>query len=460
MSAEFDLAIVGAGPAGMAAAAEARAQGLSVVVIDENAAPGGQVFRAAEAAARDPAVAPEIAPGLSLIAAFRASGAAYRPATALWHLDPDDGLLSIADAQGCAEVRARRMLLATGAQERPVPIPGWTLPGVMTAGAAQILLKTGGLVPSGATVLAGQGPLVWLLAVQLARAGAAPLVLETRRVSIAAALARAGGGLLAGRGLLAKGLALIAEARRLGVRVIRGVRGLRAEGEGRVARVAWDGGSAPCETLLLHEGVIPSTHVSRAIGLDHAWDAAQACWRPAVDAFGASSHPRVAVAGDGAGIGGWEAAFAAGRLAALDAAARLGAITAAERDARAAGPLAARVRALGARPFLDALYVPAPEVLAPPDEVTACRCEEVSAGAVRAAARLGATGPNQVKAYLRCGMGPCQGRNCATTVAALVAEVRGVPVPDVSPLRPRAPYKPVTVGMLAAAAESVQQRQE
>ncbi|MBP0465564.1 FAD-dependent oxidoreductase, partial [Roseomonas sp. PWR1] len=331
MSPEYDLAIVGAGPAGMAAAAEASAHGLSVLVIDENAAPGGQVFRAAEAAARDPAVAPEIAPGLSLVAAFRASGATYRPATVLWHLDPAEGLLSLADADGCSEVRARRVLLATGAQERPVPIPGWTLPGVMTAGAAQILLKTGGLVPSGATVLAGQGPLLWLLAVQLARAGAAPLVLETRRMSVAAALARAGGGLIAGRGLIAKGLALMAEARRLGVRVIRGVRGLRAEGEGRVARVAWQGASAPCDTLLLHEGVIPSTHVSRAIGLDHAWDTAQSCWRPAVDAFGATSDPRVAVAGDGAGIGGWEAAFASGRLAALDAAARLGAITPADR---------------------------------------------------------------------------------------------------------------------------------
>jgi NADPH-dependent 2,4-dienoyl-CoA reductase/sulfur reductase-like enzyme len=461
VSAEFDLAIVGAGPAGMAAAAEARAHRLSVLVIDENPAPGGQVFRAAEAAARDPAVAPEVAPGLSLIAAFRASGAAYQPATTLWHLDPDEGLLSLADAEGCSEVRARRVLLATGAQERPVPIPGWTLPGVMTAGAAQILLKTGGFVPSGATVLAGQGPLVWLLAVQLARAGAAPLVLETRRTSVAAALARARAGLFAGRGLLAKGLALMAEARRLGVRVIPGVRGLRAEGEGRVARVAWDGGGAPCDTLLLHEGVIPSTHVSRAIGLDHAWDGAQACWRPVVDEFGASSHPRVAVAGDGAGIGGWEAAFAAGRIAGLDAAARIGAITTAERDARASGPLGARARALAVRPFLDALYAPGPEVLAPADDVIACRCEEVSAGAVRATARLGATGPNQVKAYLRCGMGPCQGRMCATTVAALVAEARGVPVPDIPPLRPRAPYKPITVGLLAAtAAETMQQRPE
>uniref|UniRef100_UPI0034E2D025 FAD-dependent oxidoreductase n=1 Tax=Roseomonas rosulenta TaxID=2748667 RepID=UPI0034E2D025 len=317
-----DLAVIGAGPAGMAAAVAARAQGLSVLVVDENPAPGGQVFRAAEAAVADPAVGPEIAPGLPLIAAFRACGAEQRAATTLWHLDPDEGLLSLAGPQGVSEARARRVLLATGALERPVPIPGWTLPGVMTAGAAQILLKSAGAVPAGATVLAGQGPLVWLLAVQLARAGAPPLVLETRGTSVAAAIAQ--GGLWSGRRLLAKGLALIAEARRRGVRVIRGVTGLRAEGTTRVERIAWDGGASPCDTLLLHEGVIPQTHVSRAIGLDHAWDAAQHCWRPVSDGFGASSHDRVAVAGDGAGIGGWEAAVAAGRLAALEPARRPG----------------------------------------------------------------------------------------------------------------------------------------
>jgi NADPH-dependent 2,4-dienoyl-CoA reductase/sulfur reductase-like enzyme len=450
-----DLAIIGAGPAGMAAAIEARACSLSVLVVDDNPAPGGQVFRAARAAAADPAVASEIAPGLSLLDAFAASGADHRPGTTLWHLDPDEGLLSLAGPQGVSEARARRVLLSTGAQERPVPIPGWTLPGVMTAGAAQILLKTAGAVPAGATVLAGQGPLVWLLAVQLARAGAPPLVLETRGATIASALPR--GGLWAGRRLLAKGIALMAEARRRGVRVVPGARTLRAEGTDRVQRIAWDGGSAPCDTLLLHEGVIPQTHVSRAIGLDHAWDAAQACWRPVVDAFGASSNTRIAVAGDGAGIGGWEAAAAAGSLAGLDAARRLGALDQAGFAARAAGPLATRRAALALRPFLDALYAPPAAVVAPPDATIACRCEEVTAGAIHAAARAGATGPNQMKAYLRCGMGACQGRMCAPTVAALIAQARGLPPESVAPLRPRAPYKPITVGDLAASAESAQQ---
>ncbi|HWT07529.1 MAG TPA: (2Fe-2S)-binding protein, partial [Roseomonas sp.] len=140
-----------------------------------------------------------------------------------------------------------------------------------------------------------------------------------------------------------------------------------------------------------------------------------------------------------------------------DAAWRLGAIDQDAFAARAAAPLAARGAALALRPFLDALYAPPPEVLAPADATIACRCEEVTAGAIRAAARLGATGPNQLKAYLRCGMGPCQGRFCAPTTAALIAEVRGLPPEDVPPLRPRAPYKPITVGALADTAASVQQ---
>jgi NADPH-dependent 2,4-dienoyl-CoA reductase/sulfur reductase-like enzyme len=207
----------------------------------------------------------------------------------------------------------------------------------------------------------------------------------------------------------------------------------------------------PCDTLLLHEGVIPSTHVSRAIGLDHGWDDAQLCWRPVLDEWGAASHPLIAVAGDGGGIGGWESAAAAGQLAALDAAVRLGALEVGARDAHAAEPRRVRARALALRPFLDRLYRPAPTVLAPADDATiVCRCEEVTVGQIRQAARLGAMGPNQAKAYLRAGMGPCQGRMCATTVAALIARERGVPISWAGALRPRAPFKPLTVGELAA----------
>jgi NADPH-dependent 2,4-dienoyl-CoA reductase/sulfur reductase-like enzyme len=452
----YDLAIAGAGPAGMAAAVEAASHGLSVLVVDEQPAPGGQVFRAVEAAGGDPALTGEyLDAGGMLARGFRAAfgaggGIDYSPRTTLWHVDLGVGVISVLLDGRSEEIGASRLLLATGAQERPVPIPGWTLPGVMGAGAAQILLKTAGAVPQGPVVIAGQGPLTWLLAVQLLRAGVGPMtLLETGGRGVLWDAFRAG-GLWTGRRLLTKGLALVREARRRGLRVVRGVRDLCAEGEGRVERVRWAGGRIACDTLLLHQGVIPSTHITRALGLEHRWDAAQRCWCPVLDEWGATSHDLIAVAGDGGGIGGWEAAEATGRIAAIDAARRLGRLPEDEAVRRVAPHRTVLSAALALRPFLDRLYAPASEVLAPRDDSTiVCRCEEITAGQVRHAARLGATGPNQAKAYLRTGMGPCQGRMCGTTVAALIAEERGIPIAEAGALRPRAPFKPLTVGELA-----------
>jgi hypothetical protein len=147
---------------------------------------------------------------------------------------------------------------------------------------------------------------------------------------------------------------------------------------------------------------------------------------------------------------------AAGQLAALDAGLRLGRISRADRDFRAEASAAALLQARALRPFLDALYAPSQEILVPPEESTIiCRCEEVTAGSLRWAAAIGATGPNQAKAYLRCGLGPCQGRLCGPTVAAVIAETRSVPVEEVGHFRPRAPYKPITVQELASAQQRV-----
>ena len=450
MTAQYDLAIVGAGPAGMAAATLAAELGLDTLVLDEQDAPGGQIYRAVERSAPQSPLGADYLAGAGLAAALRSSRATYRPGTTVWHIDPDGALSILADGRG-ETVTARRLLLATGAYERPVPIPGWTLPGAMTVGAAQILLKTADLVPDGKIVLAGQGPLLFLTAAQMLRAGAPPAaILETApHRNYHAAARRLGSALSGGRAVL-KGLGLIAELRRAGIPIRRQVAGLRAIGRDRVEGVAWDGGELPADHLLLHEGVIPNIQISLALGLAHDWDEAQWCWRPSLDQWGNSSVATIAVAGDGGGIAGAEAAALSGRLAALAAAAMLEKIDAAERDRRAAPIHRALARERAVRPFLDALYRPAPAMLTPPgDDITVCRCEEVTAGAIRRAARLGAQGPNQAKAFTRCGMGPCQGRLCGPLVAALIAETHGLPVAEIGVYRPRAPYKPVTVGALA-----------
>ncbi|MBV8776383.1 MAG: (2Fe-2S)-binding protein, partial [Alphaproteobacteria bacterium] len=210
-----------------------------------------------------------------------------------------------------------------------------------------------------------------------------------------------------------------------------------------------NGGEIAADLLLLHEGVIPNIQISLALGLEHRWDAAQLCWRPVADEWGATSLPTVAIAGDGAGIAGAEAAALTGRLAALDAAALLDKLDPAERDRRARPIRKALKRELAIRPLLDALYRPAPPVLVPPDDIVACRCEEVTVAQIRRAARLGAPGPNQAKAFTRCGMGPCQGRLCGPTVSAVMADALGKPIAEIGTYRPRAPYKPITLRALA-----------
>jgi NADPH-dependent 2,4-dienoyl-CoA reductase/sulfur reductase-like enzyme len=196
--------------------------------------------------------------------------------------------------------------------------------------------------------------------------------------------------------------------------------------------------------------VIPNIQVGLALQLRHEWDEAQLCWRPMLDLWGQTSLPCIAIAGDAGGIAGAGAARLSGQLAALDAAMLLGRLGQAERDRRAGPIRAALARERALRPFLDRLYRPRHSLLAPDEgETIVCRCEEVDAGRIRRAVRFGAVGPNQLKAFTRCGMGPCQGRICGSMVGALIADELDRPIAEIGVWRPRAPFKPITVGALA-----------
>jgi NADPH-dependent 2,4-dienoyl-CoA reductase/sulfur reductase-like enzyme len=459
VSEHWDVVVIGAGPAGLAAATLLAEQAVRVLTLDEQPAPGGQIYRSIERAAEHPALlaalGPDYAYGAALAARFRASGAAYRPGSMVWQVTPErevwfsDGVRS-----QCA--RADVVILATGAMERPVPVPGWTLPGVMTVGAVQIMLKSG-VVPDEAFVIAGSGPLLYLLVQQCLAAGVRPAaVLETAsRANRWRSLPHLAQAMTnrPGRRDLAKGLGMIATLRRSGVRYFRQVRDIRIEGTDAVSGIAFHSGRArhriATRLVALHEGVIPAQQMPRSIGCAFAWDAVQRCFSPVLDAWGASSVDGVMVAGDAGGIGGARAAEHAGRLAAFDALRRLGRIDAAKRDALAVEDRRARQAHLLVRRFVDVLYAPRDEVLRPADDVVVCRCEEVVAGAVRDVVRQGCLGPNQAKAFLRAGMGPCQGRLCGPVVTELIADARGVGPGEVGYYRIRAPLKPVTVGELA-----------
>jgi hypothetical protein len=395
--------------------------------------------------------------GARLVRAFQASSAQYVPGATVWSLSRDREIgVSI---EGAARlVQAKRVIIATGALERPFPIPGWTLPGVMTAGAAQILLKSSGLVPRGRTVLAGCGPLLWLLAWQYINAGVKiDTILDTTpRANRKAAWPHAVSFLLSP--YFRKGLRLLLSVRRR-VTVIAGVTELRAEGEGKVQRVVYrtEGGAEttlPVDTLLLHQGVVPNVNLAMSVGIEHRWDDEQLCWVPAVDGYGGTAVEGVAIAGDGAGISGARAAEERGKLAALAA------VRALKPDVRRdLLPDEAQVRLALAqvergRLFLDRLYRPADQFRLPEGDTIACRCEEVTARQIVEMVALGCTGPNQMKSFLRCGMGPCQGRLCGLTVTELIARARDVPPAEAGHYRLRPPVKPITLGELAALPKS------
>ncbi|MGY2052104.1 FAD/NAD(P)-dependent oxidoreductase [Methylobacterium sp. JK268] len=449
----YDVVVIGAGPAGLAAAAGAARAGLTVLLLDENAGPGGQVWRSIGATpltARTQ-LGRDFWAGEPLVAELRASGAEMIHRATVWSLD-ETLEVGVSVGGGSAFVQARRVILATGALERPFPIPGWTLPGVMTAGAAQTLLKSSGLVPDGRTVVAGQGPLLWLLTAQILRLGGRiERVLDTtERANLRAALPHALA--FATSPYLLKGLALMREVRAK-VRVVGGVTDLAAEGEGQLARVTYAAGgrreTLPADLLLLHQGVVPNVNLAMAAGVAHRWDDVQLCFAPVLDAQGGTSVDGIAIAGDGAGIGGAEAAVIRGRLAARAAVEAL-APEALDRLQPLAALRAALARAERGRPFLDALYRPGRHFRVPSDDTIVCRCEEITAGDIRHSVAMGATGPNQLKAYRRTGMGPCQGRLCGLTVTELMAEARGKTPQEIGYYRLRAPVKPIALSELAA----------
>lgn len=453
----IDLFIVGAGPAGMAAAIEARAAGLSVLVADEGAGPGGQIYRAietADAASLD-VLGAEYAAGRALAARFRAAGAQYLAQASVFLIEREgQGAFSVGISLpgGAARlVTAARILIATGAQERPFPIPGWTLPGVMTAGAAQTLLKAGAIVPEGPLVLAGTGPLLLLLAAQYARAGVpiALLLDTTDRSSLTAALPHLPGFLLSRNAW--KGAGLLREA--LAHAPVRsGVTALAAEGTGQLeaVRYSWRGQEhlVQARTLLLHQGVAPQVNLALSAGVRHGWNAARLAFEPVLSPDGESSVAGLFIAGDSGGISGAEAAAESGLIAALAISRSLGALRP-DDAARAAVARQALSRARRGREFLDRLFRPAGRFRKPDDAVVICRCEMVSAGDIRRLARRGAQGPNQMKAFSRAGMGPCQGRMCGLTVSDIMAETLGISPEAIGTMRIRTPVKPITVAQMA-----------
>ncbi len=458
MTHDARVAVVGAGPAGVRAVEQLVRAGLRPVWLDEAPDGGGRIYQRPPGGFRRDHRAlygadAKRAQALHATLDALKPRTEWRPDTLVWNIRPRARVLqtlSQGSAQG--EVAYDALLLCTGAMDRVVPIPGWTMPGVTTLGGAQIALKAQGVGIGARPVFLGTGPLLLLVALQYAKAGAKPaLVLDTTSFMTKA---RAAPGLLWNAPVFLRGLRYAVALRRLGVPLVEGAAPLAIEGEGAVTRLRWRDARGreritSCDAAGLGWGLKPEAQLSDLAGVPFGFDAAQHNWVPRRDRAGRSPVQGVYLAGDGAGIGGAEVAELAGARAALALLEDLGIATDAALRIHLDRRLAteARFRAALERAF------PFPAHLARgmADGTLLCRCESVTAGEFRAAARDGAPEMNRAKAFSRVGMGRCQGRVCGPAAAELLAEALGRGIEAAGRLRGQPPVKPIP--MMQAAAE-------
>ena len=456
MARHYDVVIIGAGPAGMAAAAFLGRTGMDVLVLDEQARPGGQIYKNIEGADADQLnlFGTDYRDGLKLAENFRKADVTYENQALVWQVETE-GWVSYSRAGASKRVRANYIIAATGAMERPMPIPGWTLPGVMGAGAVNNLAKEANLAPEGPVVLAGSGPLLLLEASLLLKKGVAiAAILETGdSLPPVKAIPKLPPALLRWD-FLQKGVSMLHEIRTSRVPHYKGITRLRALGrdvlEGVSARAGGKTLNFETQTLLLHFGVIPNTHIFRQMGCRMAWQEDQRYWYPVGDTWGRTNFERIFAAGDGSGVQGGVAAQYKGQLAALEIAACSGMISTEERD-RLADPIRRALAHDGLpRPFVDAMYAPRETDFLFEPETVICRCENVTVAQVRQAVDEGVRDLNELKILTRCGMGPCQGRMCGPALAEILGQELSLAPDRVGQLSVRPPITPLPLGEIAA----------
>jgi NADPH-dependent 2,4-dienoyl-CoA reductase/sulfur reductase-like enzyme len=375
----------------------------------------------------------------------------YRPGTLVWAVQ-DEALHVLSDGRA-STIPFDALIVATGAMDRIMPLPGWTLPGVFTLGGAQVILKDQGCFIGKRVAFCGSSPLLNLAALQYLALGA-DVVAVCDTTPLAAKL-RAAPKLAMAPRMFARGLLYLAAAKHAGIPLLNGATLLRVEGRSRVEGLAVRDSSGrehtfACDAVALGYGLKPETQLAELAGAKMCFDSTLRLWLPKIDPDGRAA-PGLYLAGDAVAIGGADAAEASGSLAARAALSDFGILA----DPAVTRTLRRRVGHLRSfqRALAQAFAWPADHVKDIPDDVVLCRCENVRVGEIRQAMTqsLGPIEVNRVKAITRCGMGRCQGRICGPPLQELVASHAGVPIEAVGRLRAQAPIKPIPLSAAEAA---------
>ena len=457
-SEHYDIVIVGAGLAGMAAAQVFKQLGLNFLVVDENLHPGGQLIRKqpyGEKSSMDGYQDAVKRSGHKLATEFGVDDHFVQAARILGIFDAHN--LCLEDSQGQARMLgADYILLATGAREHFLPFKGWTLPGVMALGAAQIMMKSSGILPGHKTVVAGAGPLLYTMAGQVVRCGGqVPLLLDRASRLEQAEFFKIFPPQLA---KLPEGGQNMLTLKRHGSRMLTRHAVVEARGDGQLEEVVYAPIDAngrlitgrettiSADSLAISQGFVANTELAASAGCELEFKNDLGGWIVAVDDRLKTSYARIYAAGELTGIGGGEQSLREGELAALAIAEDCGAKLS-DSSARIQKLQKYRQAQLGFNRFLANLAeVPAGCWDDLPDETILCRCEDVTIGDVRRAMALGLDSISLLKRGTRIGMGRCQGRTCTPIINDLLAANKWTThSPSI-----RFPVKPVTLSALEA----------
>lgn len=460
-----DIIIVGAGPAGMEAAIAARRSGASVAIIDRYSRPGGQYFKRMPRSFNLQADTLHNRQAEQILQMLEESGARILTNTTVWNIEAEANTKNwrvfLSGEHAPLELLGRAVILATGAYDRPIAFPGWTLPGVMTSGAVQTLLKSQHVLPGKRFLVSGTGPLQLAVAAQLVSAGA----------DVAGVYEGARPGLSALRHIPAlwtqwermkEGFSFMKTLLKAKVPYKTGWSVIEARGDGKVEEIVvarlnaeWEPipGSEQThsvDTLVVGYGFQPINDLARLVGCEHDYHGESGGLVPRRNAFMETTVPGIFAVGDGTGIGGAVLSRIEGRIAGLGAAYSLGLLLQEKAQLALVRERTALLQEQRFARFLGEMFTPGAGLyrLAKPDTVI-CRCEEITLGEIEQAIEAGCDSLSLVKRLTRAGMGACQGHMCGQLAARILDEKLGADPQRLKSASVRAPVLPVPLTQLA-----------